>query len=129
MLKAICEGRRDNVVLLVSTQRKLRDGVMALWVEQGRAGASSRTQPSCGHYTKLSLCLLQFLICLGCVCVLFPKSVYTTICHLWLAWGVPSELWFITIFDSLTKGLGDVVAWTAGAVLGDPVGPSQSCVT
>lgn len=36
---------------------------------------------------------------------------------------------FITIFDSLTKGLSDVVAWTAGAVLADPVGLSQSYVT
>lgn len=40
-----------------------------------------------------------------------------------------SRVWFITIFDSLTKGLSDVVAWTAEAVLGDPVGLSQSCVT
>lgn len=37
-------------------------------------------------------------------------------------------VWFITIFDSFIKGLGDVVAWTAGTVLGDPVGLSQSCV-
>lgn len=50
-------------------------------------------------------------------------------CHSWLAWGVPSEVWFITIFDSLARGLGDVVAWTAGAVFGDPVGLSQCCVT
>ena len=71
---------------------------------------------------------MQFLICLGRVCVLFPESVYTTIYHSWPAWGEPDEVWFITIFDSFIKGLGDVVAWTAGTVLGDPAGLSQSCI-
>lgn len=48
--------------------------------------------------------------------------------HSWPAWGVPEEVWFITIFDSFITGLADVVAWTAGTVLGDPAGVSQSCV-
>lgn len=57
--------------------------------------------------------------------MLFPESVYTTIYHSWPAWGMPDEVWFITIFDSFIKGLGDVVAWTAGTVLGDLAGLSQ----
>lgn len=97
MLKAICEGKRDNVVILVSAQRNLRDGVMALWVEQERTGASSRILPSycqC-HCVAIKLSCLPAcysFFCLGCVCVLFPNSVCTKICHSWLAWGVPPEL-------------------------------------
>lgn len=35
----------------------------------------------------------------------------------------------MTIFAPLTQGLGDVVAWAAGAVPAGPVGLSQPCVT
>jgi len=107
---------------------------MPPWVAQVGMGAGSRTQPSCclsrclATSLELPPCLLQFLICLGCVCVLFPESADTAACHSWPAWGVPDEVWFITIFDWFVKGLGDVVAWTAGTVLGDLAGLSQSRV-